>query len=55
MPHLLINDSFLIYHRKKCHKLINKGLNNEDDIMQFLLSLHIVLEVGINSFFRTLA
>lgn len=54
MPHLLINDSFLIYHRKKCHELINKGLNNEDDIMQFLLSLHIVLEVGINSFFRTL-
>lgn len=54
MPILRIDDSFLIYNRNKCHELINKGLNNKEDIMRFLLSLHIVLEVGINSFFRTL-
>jgi len=54
MPILVTNDSFLIYHRKKCHDLINTGFNNKEDIMQFFLALHIVLEVGINSFFRQL-
>ncbi|HBA36837.1 TPA: hypothetical protein DCZ15_03105 [Candidatus Falkowbacteria bacterium] len=54
MPILKTDDSFLVYNRDKCRELINKGLNNKEDIMQFLLSLHIVLEVGINSFFRAL-
>ncbi len=48
---------FLIGRRKLCKKLLNKSHKSkltEEERLEFLLALHIVLEVGINSFLRSL-
>jgi len=38
--------------RKMCGELIKKIELSENDILEFLLALHFVLEIGINTFFR---
>lgn len=38
--------------RKLCEELISKTDLTENDFLEFLLALHFVLEIGINTFFR---
>lgn len=46
------SDYLIISHRKKCKDLIEISPLSPEDIIDILISLHIVLEVGINAFFR---
>jgi hypothetical protein len=46
------SNAFLNKKRNDCHEILIKENPKELDIMEFLLNLHIVLEIGINSFFR---
>lgn len=61
---LEINDSvkarsesvyLIISNKEKCRQLLDKKSLEEGDIIDFLISLHIVLEVGLNSLFRNLS
>lgn len=50
----IFESNYLLDSRKDiCRMIIKKRTLEEGDILDFLLSLHIVLEVGINGFFRT--
>lgn len=39
-------------NRKKCSEILAKPNRSDEDIMDFLVSLHLVLELGLNAFFR---
>lgn len=43
---------FLVSRRKECEIFLNKNNPTESEILEFLLALHFVLEIGINAFFR---
>lgn len=43
---------FLISRRKECENFLDKDNPTEPEILEFLLALHFVLEIGINTFFR---
>lgn len=45
----------IISNKEKCQNLLNKKELEEGDIIEVLISLHIILEVGLNILFRTLA
>src|SRR3989339_1708202 len=51
---VLTQSEYLIFSNKlKVSKLINKSpLTEEGDFIDILIGLHIILEVGLNSFFR---
>lgn len=53
---LKIESNYFLSSRKElCSKLINtKRILSENEILEVLLSLHIILEVGVNAFFRNL-
>lgn len=42
----------LLSNREKCKEILAKSNRSEEDIMEFLISLHLVLELGLNAFFR---
>lgn len=42
-------------NKEKCRQILAKGSLNEGDIIDFLVALHIVLEVSLNSLFRNLS
>ena len=42
----------LISNREKCHKILLKNEKDRNDIIDFLISLHLVLEIGLNGFYR---
>jgi hypothetical protein len=44
----------LISNRDKCEKLLKKKKRTRTDIIDFLVSLHLVLEVGLNAFYRNI-
>lgn len=44
----------IISNKEKCQNLLNKKELKEGDIIEVLISLHIILEVGLNILFRTL-
>lgn len=49
----VINDLSLFFlHKKRVTSLLGKGVRNKNDILDALISLHLVLEVGINAFFQ---
>jgi hypothetical protein len=43
---------FFISRRKKCTEFLKINDPKESDILEFLLNLHFVLEIGVNTFFR---
>lgn len=43
----------LISNRKKCNEILLKSTKDRNDIIDFLISLHLVLEIGLNGFYRT--
>jgi len=45
----------IISNKKKCAKLIIQSDLNENDIIDIFISLHVVLEVGLNALFRHLS
>jgi hypothetical protein len=49
---ILESQYLLISNRAKCKELFNQKDISENQLIDFYISLHIVLEVGINSFFR---
>lgn len=42
----------LLLNKEKCKEILDKPTKSEGDIMEFLVSLHLVLELGLNAFFR---
>lgn len=42
----------LLLNKEKCKEILAKPTKSEGDIMEFLISLHLVLELGVNAFFR---
>ncbi|MDF1496905.1 MAG: hypothetical protein P1P90_02495 [Patescibacteria group bacterium] len=42
----------LISNREKCHKLLQRLDLDENDMIDFFISLHLVLEIGLNTFYR---
>lgn len=47
--------SFSIFNKKKCTEILNKSERTEDDIIDFFISLHLILEVNLNALFRQLS
>ena len=43
---------FFTSRKNKCVEFLKKEKHEESDILEFLLNLHFVLEVGVNTFFR---
>ncbi|OHA18576.1 MAG: hypothetical protein A2664_02975 [Candidatus Taylorbacteria bacterium RIFCSPHIGHO2_01_FULL_46_22b] len=39
-------------NRERCHRLLQKKTLAEEEIIDFLIALHLVLEIGINALFR---
>lgn len=53
-PTIKVESNYLLRSRKElCQSLLKNETLDEADILEFLLALHIVLEVGINTFFRS--
>jgi hypothetical protein len=48
----LESNSFFISKKNKCSEFLKVTDPKEEDILEFLLNLHFVLEIGINTFFR---
>ena len=49
----IVESQYLILsNRKKCTEILQKQDRDRNDIIDFLISLHIVLEAGINGFIR---
>lgn len=46
------NDYLIISNREKCKQILQKQSISKEDIMDFLISLHLVLEVWLNTFYR---
>ncbi len=46
------SDYLIVSNRKKCQEILKKVNFDENDFIDFLISLHLVLEVGLNTFFR---
>jgi hypothetical protein len=44
-----------ISNKKKCTEILNKSVLTDDDIIDFLISLHLTLEVNLNALFRQLS
>ena len=42
----------MLSNKARCQQLFQKGNRTEEDITDFLVSLHLVLELGLNAFFR---
>lgn len=42
----------MLSNKAKCQQLFQKDNRTEEDITDFLVSLHLVLELGLNAFFR---
>lgn len=49
------SDYLIISNKEKCAELLKKESLDENDIIDFYISLHIVLEVGLNTLFRHLS
>ncbi|MFA7315658.1 MAG: hypothetical protein WC059_02545 [Candidatus Paceibacterota bacterium] len=48
-----VESNYLFRSRKEyCEEFLKKDTNSQTDILEFLLALHFVLEIGINTFFR---
>ena len=55
MPDIYLESDYLIIKNKRtCNHLLAVEKNTEENIIDFLISLHIVLEVSLNSLFRHL-
>jgi hypothetical protein len=48
----LESNYFFMSRKQKCSEFLKITDPKEDDILEFLLNLHFVLEIGINTFFR---
>ena len=46
------SSAFFAKKRDDCVQLLSKENPSELDIMEFMLNLHLVLEIGVNAFFR---
>ena len=46
------NDYLVISSREKCKHILSKEIRTKDDIIDFLINLHLVLEIGLNTFYR---
>ncbi len=56
MTTVSIESTYLIRSNKwKCEQLFSKGHYGENDIIDILISLHLILEIGINGLFRALS
>lgn len=53
-PYILMRESLhlLLSNKEKCKSILTKPDKTDGDIMEFLISLHLVLELGLNAFFR---
>lgn len=47
-------NQFFFSKKRVCNDFLQKYTLNDVEILDFLLSLHLVLEIGVNSFFRSL-
>ena len=45
----------ILSNKKKCNELLKKSELTENDIIDFYISLHLVLEVSLNSLYRKLS
>lgn len=50
----LESDYLIVSNKKKCKELLNESELSEEDIIDTLISLHIVLEAGLNTLYRHL-
>lgn len=48
------SDYLIISNRKRCDELLNNSSLDDNDIIDILISLYIILEVGLNTLFRHL-
>ncbi len=48
------SEYLIISNKQKCIKLLSKGLSSDEDLIDFYISLHIVMEVSLNALFRNL-
>lgn len=46
------SDYLIVSNRKKCHDLLVHSQLEDEDIIEILISLHTILEVGLNTLFR---
>ncbi len=44
----------LISNQQKCKDILSKPTRDRNDIIDFLISLHLVLEIGLNGFYRAI-
>ncbi len=44
----------ILSNREKCSRILCKKERSINDIMDFCISLHLVLEIGLNAFFRNI-
>src|SRR3989344_3235133 len=49
------SNHLVISNKEKCRQILAKENLTEEDIIDFLVSLHVVLEVSLNSLFRNLS
>lgn len=47
--------SFTIFNTKKCIEILNKSERTEDDLSDFIISLHLILESNLHALFRALS
>jgi hypothetical protein len=59
MSHSLLRETesnyLILSRRQKCQKLIGQRELGEEDLIEFYIALHVVLEVGLNALLRHLA
>jgi hypothetical protein len=46
------NHHIFLSNKEKCREILNKNQRTREDIIDFLISLHLVLETGLNAFYR---
>jgi hypothetical protein len=46
------SDYLIISNREKCKKILAKPELEDNDLIDFFIAIHIVLEVGLNTFYR---
>lgn len=46
------NDHLIISNRAKCKEILWKQQRSQEDIIDFLVSLHLVLEISLHTFYR---
>lgn len=55
-PIFIIESTHLIKSNKwKCEKIFKEGRFSENDIIDILISLHLILEIGLNGLFRVIS